>query len=168
MSNRVSKTMATEAAEQLAIKAFGEKQKQAEEDFLALGLLLYKKYTPKPVRDCYQEYKEVYDGKNWLCFLSENGSSSDLIMVGYKFRFPSIVPIILDKEDGKRLNDAKKKKNEIDKAKRNYTNEVTTALFNLRTEKNVREEFPEALPYLNFSSCTALVPNIDKLRQILK
>lgn len=168
MSNRVTKTMATEAAEQLALKAFGEKQKQAEEDFLALGLLLYKKYIPKPVRDCYQEYKDLYDGKAVLRFLPENGSSYELIMVWYEFCFPSIVPIILDKEDWKRLNDAKKKKNEIDKAKRDYTNEVTTALFNLRTEKNVREEFPEALPYLNFSSCTALVPNIDKLRQILK
>ena len=168
MSNRISKTMATGAAEQLALKAFGEKQKQAEEDFLALGLLLYKKYVPKPVRDCYQEYKDLYDGKTVLSFLPENGSSYDLIMVWYEFRFPSLVPIIIDKKDWKLLNDAKKKKDDIDKAKRNYTKEVTTALFNLRTEKNVREQFPEALPYLNFSSCTALVPNIDKLRQILK
>lgn len=168
MSNRVTKTMATEAAEQLALKAFEEKQKQSEEDFLALGLILYKKYIPKPVRDCYQEYKDLYDWKSVLSFLPENGSSHELIMIWYNFRFPSLAPIIIDKKDWKLLNDEKKKKDDIDKAKRNYTKEVTTALFNLRTEKNVREQFPEALPYLNFSSCTALVPNIDKLRQILK
>lgn len=168
MSNRISKTMATGAAEQLALKAFGEKQKQAEEDFLALGLLFYKKYVPKPVRDCYQEYKDLYDGKAVLRFLPENGSSYDLIMVWYKFGVPPITHIIINKKDWELLFDAKKKKNDIDKAKCDYINEVTTALFNLRTEKNVREQFPEALPYLNFSSCTALVPNIDKLRQILK
>lgn len=168
MNNRVTKTMATVAAEQLALKAFGEKQKQSAEDLLALGLLLYKKYIPKPVRDCYQEHKDLYDEKSVLSFLPENGSSYELIMIWYEFSFPSLVPIIIDKKDWKLLNDAKKKKDDIVKAKRNYAKEVTTALFNLRTEKNVREEFPEALPYLNFSSCTALVPNIDKLRQILK
>ena len=54
------------------------------------------------------------------------------------------------------------------KERDDFEDEVRQALVNLRTEKNVREQFPEALPYMNFSECTALVPNLSSLRNKLK
>jgi hypothetical protein len=46
--------------------------------------------------------------------------------------------------------------------------EVETAIFNLRTYSNLEKEFPEAAKYLPKNGTTALVVNIDKVRQLIK
>jgi hypothetical protein len=169
MSNRVTKAMAEEAASQLSEKAFDEKIKEATEHCRSVALSLYEKYIPKPVRDAGEQYVEVYTKECYLDFALDGASYYDYIRIRIPDRFfPKLRLIILQPEDFKLLQKSEKSREKLIQDKQKYVCDVTLALMNLRTEKNVREQFPEALPYMNFTSCTALVPNLGKLRTLLK
>lgn len=47
-------------------------------------------------------------------------------------------------------------------------NELESTLFTLGTFKRIQEALPEALPFLPKSSVTAVIPDLNKLRQKLK
>ncbi len=169
MSNRVTKAMAEEAAKQLAAKAYGEKIKKAEQHRREVGLALYEQYIPKAVRDAADEHLEVYEGSYFLKFQVEDASAYDYIRVYYSEGetpryFPNFKNIVLSQKDWKLLRGAEDEVKELEHDKFEYKRDAEQALVNLRTEKNVREQFPEALSYMNFTTCTALVPNINNLR----
>ena len=167
MSNRVTRAMAEGAAKQLTEAAYGQKIKDAENERRDVGIMLYEKYIQKEVREAGETYIDVYDSTCYLKFLPEGGSSYDKIEISYyqvNGNFPRVKPIILEKEDWKTLRKVEDSLKRLKDERSQYNDEVEQALVNLRTEKNVREQFPEALPYMNFTTCTALAPNIDKLR----
>ncbi len=160
--------MAEGAAKQLADKAYNEKIKAAKEEFKTIAYALYEKYVPKTVREAVKQNINLFNQTGQLRFLVEGASSWDYIGVYFDERFPDYKPIILSPNDWKMLRKQEELVRSLEKEQRDFNDEVYNALVNLRTEKNVREQFPEALPYMSFTTCTALVPNIDKLRLQLK
>ena len=56
----------------------------------------------------------------------------------------------------------------IKNEKYSYRSKVEDALYQLKTEAKIKQFFPEALPFINFSESSALVPNYDDLRSKLK
>ena len=168
MSNRVTRTMAENAAEQLAKKAYDEKVAEARQELKTIGLAMYEKYIPKAVRDAAKSHIEVLEDTSQLRFIVEGASSWDYIGIYYDESFPRLRAIVLNANDWKKLRKQEELVRSLEKEQREYCADVENALVNLRTEKNVREQFPEALPYMSFTTCTALVPNIDKLRLQLK
>ena len=160
--------MAEEAATQLAALAYNKKIEDADNELSAFGLSMYKKYVPEPLRAACNEYINVLEDTGQLKFLVEGANSWDYISIHYNEAFPRVKAMILDAKDWKELRRRERLVSDLRSDRREYEADVTQALVNLRTEKNVREQFPEALPYLNFTACTALVPNIDNLRNRLK
>lgn len=54
--------------------------------------------------------------------------------------------------------------------KQKYKEDVTAALWALRTKQKIEESFPEALPYLDFDDgkTNLPVPKYEELRNLLK
>ena len=160
--------MAEEVAEQLTANAYKEKIETARAAHKAMGLELYVKYIPEAVRMAGKEHSEKYDTTRELKFLPEGASYYDYIQLYYDINFPRLRPIIINKDDWQKFQKAHKLCKSLEEEQNNFKEEVAQALVNLRTAKNVREQFPEALPYMNFSECTTLVPNLSHLRNKLK
>jgi hypothetical protein len=160
--------MAEHASEMLTEKAYKEKLEEAREELKTIGLAMYEKYVPKAVRDAAKAHIEILEDTSSLRFVVEGASSWDYKNIYYNERFPRLKPIILTAKDWKTLCAQDRLVNQLEKEKREYCDNVEQALMNLRTEKNVREQFPEALPFMTFTTCTALVPNLNALRMKLK
>ena len=116
---------------------------------------------------CAKEYLGCYDHQRRVEFTTEG-----LGHYGYKWLYldyehPKFNQICLSKSDFDSYDKADKLYDDLKNARDNYKDEVTNAIFNLRTERNVAELFPEALPFLNFTECTALAPNLTPLRALL-
>lgn len=167
MSKRITKAMAAEAAFKLADIAFTQKIGKSESALKKLVVELYEKYIPAPVRQCGEEFSKYYYKNRYLAFVTEgcNGGRN------YKsFNHDcnlALNPIVLNVEDWKRLDKADKELTDLKQEKSKYKWDVEEALFNLRTKQRVEENFPEALPYLNFAETTALSCDITKLRSVL-
>ena len=167
MSKRITKAMAEDAAIELTKIAFDKKVEKAEKDRLALAKHLVEKYIPAPVLQCAKEYLGCYYYQRRVEFTTEG-----LGHYGYKWLYldydhPMFNQICLSKSDFDSYDKADKLYDDLKNARDNYKDEVTNAIFNLRTERNVAELFPEALPFLNFTECTALAPNLTPLRALL-
>lgn len=169
MSKRVTKAMAHIAAVELAKKAYGEKIEKAETDFRDFGLELYHKYIPEELRDALNKYMSFFMDTQELKFIVVGASSWDYKRIYYEeLKFPYFEHIIVSPEDWSKLKRLDSLQGDLSSEKFQYEFDCEQALINLRTEKNVQEQFPEALPYLNFTECTALVPCLDNLRNKLK
>lgn len=170
MSNKISRVMIEAAAQRLASEAFKEKIKQVQEQCRSIGLDLYKQEVPEPVRNVAAEYREVYLCDVTLTFTTKIGSSfCDMIYVCYggDICFPKLKAIELKSEDWRRLLKADEEKRRLQEEQRVYERKVRQTLTELRTEKNMREYFPEAMKYLSFKVPTSSVSDIDTLRKQL-
>lgn len=62
------------------------------------------------------------------------------------------------------------KRRNLSNRKQKYKEDVTAALWALRTKQKIEESFPEALPYLDFDDgkTNLPVPKYEELRNLLK
>lgn len=168
MSKQVTRLMADEAAKQLAEIAFGEKAKAAHIAECEFGDYIINKYIPGPVLAVGKEFDSYFlDKGKYVQCVSEypNGVS---VSLGSNIINP--LPrkyLTINCEDFKQAKKLKSNYNNLVQDKSNYEGQVSDALVQLKTFKRIKEHFPEALPYLNFSDSTALVPQFEKLRALL-
>lgn len=167
MSKRITKAMAEAAAKELTSIAFDKRIEKAKADLLALAEHFVRKYIPEPVRQCGVEYLDAYEHERRQEFCAEGYGGYNYKYVYLSYEHPNFKRIPLNKEDWASLEKADKLVRDLESNERKYNDEVVTALVNLRTERNVKEQFPEALPFLNFTECTALAPNLSHLRTLL-
>ena len=111
--------------------------------------------------------REAYDHESRAEFTTEGNGGYNYKYVRLSYEHPKFKRIQLSIEDWRSLEKADKLLRDMQDARRDYDYDVQTALFNLRTERNVTDQFPEALPFLNFTACTALAPNLTPLRALL-
>lgn len=76
--------------------------------------------------------------------------------------------IVISNEDYAECKSAYKLLYKLRDAKSEYINKVSDVLFALSSFKRISENFPEALPYINFSNVTAIIPNYNNLRNPFK
>lgn len=163
---RITREMAVNAAEQLAAIAYDEKIKKAKDEFESLVAETIKTYVPAPIIAVMGEYSSYLE-KSARIFISDGNDST------YSYHIPIPIPMIkcikVSHNDLVKVKEAKRLFESLERAKINYKDEVSDALcLSIRTEKRCSEEFPEAMPYLNFSKTTALTKNFDNLRALLK
>lgn len=167
MSKRITKAMAASAAEELAKIAFDEKIEKARNEYQQMCMKMYEKYIPAPVRQCAIEYKEYYEQAYNLSFVVERENGGYNYKSALEYHGVRVSNIVLSDEDWKALDVADTNFRELSNKKQLFVWDVEDALFNLRTQQRVEEQFPEALPYLNFSETTALSRDLSKLRSVL-
>ena len=167
MSKRITKSMAEAAAHELTKIAFDKKVEKAENDLKQLAEHFVRKYIPEEVREVAVTHLEAYEHTSRVEFTTEGNGGYNYKYVRLSYEHPQYKRIQLSIDDWRSLEKADKHLRNMQDARRDYDIEVQTALFNLRTERNVTDQFPEALPFLNFTECTALAPNLTPLRALL-
>ena len=167
MSKRITKAMAEAAAKELNKLAFDARIKKAKNDLQQLCEHFVRKYIPEQVRECGVTYLESYDHEKRQEFTTEGLGGYNYKCVYLSYEHPKYNRINLSAHDFHDLDVADKLVRDLESDSRKYEDDVYIALVNLRTKRNVEEQFPEALPYLDFTECTALVPNLMPLRVVL-
>lgn len=171
MSKHITKFDCEQAAKKLAAIAFDNKIKKAEEEEKAIGDELVKKYVPAPILAIGKEYAEMFVNSGRIISVKEDSDTYNCFMVdtntlnplGYSKTF------LIDKADAKYVTNVVKNHKSLNNQKRTYINNVTEALWQLRSKKRIEEQFPEALPYLDFDDDKQLpMPQYIELRNMLK
>lgn len=73
-----------------------------------------------------------------------------------------------DEADYKKGKSLREKVAKLGNMKQQYIDQVSDALMQLKSENRITQNFPEALPFLNFTETTTLMPQFDNLRALLK
>lgn len=171
MSKRITKFDCEQAAKKLAAIAFDNKIKKAEEEEKAVGDELIKKYIPAPIMAIGKEYAEMFVNSGRIISVKEDSDTHNCFMVDANTLNPLGYPktFLIDKADAKYAANVVKNHNSLKRQKRTYINNVTEALWQLRSKKRIEEQFPEALPYLDFDDDKQLpMPQYMELRNMLK
>lgn len=170
MAKRLTREMADGAAEKLAEIAFDKKIKKVKEEMTKFGDELVKKYVPAPILALGQEYASYFpDRSNNIQFTSETAPSYHYSGLPCTMSNPIYRKVfVLDNDDYKKGHGLKRQYEDLCSDKRKYKNDVSDALMQLKSEKRITEQFPEAIPFLYFCDTTALVPQFVELRAMLK
>lgn len=162
---RVTRSMADEAATELANLAYSKKVDELDKQIEYKVNELIIKYVPQPILSMAQEYSNLLEMDYSVCFCAENGCA---LYLHPKIKVPKLRSLLLSLEDYKSLKSLLDTRRSTNDAWRDYKSRVSDILcLELRTEKRIQEIFPEALPFLNFSNTTTLACNYNELRSLL-
>lgn len=170
MAKRMTREMADNAAKKLAELAYDKKLEEAKSNEIAFGDVIIKKYIPQPILALMKEYT------SWFPYMrdgveckDENGTKWEKIFIHSTEKVHAYLPCIaLSCDDYNKAFKLTKRCISLRNEKENYKQKVSDALMQLKTETRIKNAFPEALPYLNFSDSCALVPKFEDLRKLLK
>jgi hypothetical protein len=170
MAKRLTREMADDAADKLAALAFDKKIEKIKSEMTKFGDVLINKYIPAPILALGDEYAQYFpDRNNHIQFTSETAPSYHYSALPCTVSNPIYRKVfVLSEEDYKKGHGLKRRYDDLCGDKRRYKSDVSDALMQLKSEKRIQEQFPEALPYLNFCETTALVPQFVELRAMLK
>jgi hypothetical protein len=170
---RMTRTMADAAATELARIVYEKKLEDLEQEFKDFSENLMRKYVPKELFDCQEQFPNFFSKQKLFRIYNaaaEPAYWNSCLYLSTNTRCPieSTTYIAIAKEDFK---EAERRNTQISNLKSNwfdYETKVSDALLALKTFSRIQENFPEALPYLNFSDSSALIPNLSELRNKLK
>ena len=171
---RINKDDCRNAAKKLSDIAFDKKIEEINEEFKVIGDELVNAYIPKPLIALSKEYSDLFiDKKGIIPVRSEQERYySDTIYVLSNIVNPlgERKVFFIDNKTYKELESLVDKKRNLLSRKREYKEDVTAALWALRTKRKISESFPEALPYLNFDDgkTNLPAPKYEELRNLLK
>ncbi len=168
MSKNVTKSMAQQAAEKLSQKAYGKILEDARSSLHDRVDSIVRKYIPKPVFDVFAEFGDSLSSTTLVNFYYEREDGfSTYLHEQTTFEHVALSYIRLSDADFEALKTARNNFDRAYIASSTYRKQVTDALFALRTERRIAENFPEALPFLNFSGSTELAYDYKDLRSML-
>lgn len=164
MAKQVTRSMADYAAEQLANQVFDKKIELAKQAECQFGDELIKKYIPAPILAVATEYESFFVDKsryfNYSTLFGGHIATNIINPIPRKY-------VEIDHGDYKQAKALTGARERLQHDKKNYLSDVSDALLQLKSFRRIQENFPEALPYLNFSESTALVPQFTELRALL-
>lgn len=169
MLKKLTKSIARDAAQKLANKFYDEPIKKALLEYNNLSKEIYDKYVPNTVLSICTEYKKLFTFSKNYYVISESDPNNDIEMNTEDDHIIYNLPnIVISNEDYAECKSAYKLLYKLRDAKSEYINKVSDVLFALSSFKRISENFPEALPYINFSSVTSIIPNYNNLRNPFK
>ena len=169
MLKKLTKSIARDAAQKLADEFYNEPIKKALLEYNNLSKEIYDKYVPNTVLSICTEYKKLFTFSKNYYVISESDPNNDIEMSTVNDHVIYNLPdISISKEDFTKCKSAYKKLWKLRDAKSAYVDNACDALFALSSFTRISENFPEALPYINFSSVTSIIPNYNNLRNPFK
>lgn len=163
---RVTREIASKVANILAEIAYKEDVEKACKKYKEIIDNIYLSYVPSPIIACAKEYPDFFYASTSAYFSSPK-AFQQWFNLSISNPLGSIPINISDKDMDRALN-AELEYRTIKNEKYSYRSKVGDALYQLKTEAKIKQFFPEALPFINFSESSALVPNYDDLRSKLK
>lgn len=165
----LSKTVLENIAEQMTKKS-KEHVAALKKEYQQLATDLYKATIPEDVAACFKNHPSYFDTAGTV---KANGHGFDyehISIVG-----PNLVSnngnynvlLKLNAADGSKLWAAKVKYEKAQEKYKQLVQETEGALFALKTHKNIKENLPEAIPFLPPPMSNALVVNFNSLKKKL-
>ena len=165
---RITKQAAENAAKKLVEKK-REKIAKLNDEFATTVRNMYMATVPEEVRKLFEE-KSPYIDLGSRVVLNSHGFNWEYIAqseyVPIK-RNNGNVLLEMSCNDGAFLQRRFQKIRKLEKETDNLELSIATAIYSLKTLKNVEAEFPEAVPFLPTSQTTAVAVNIGPIRQLL-
>ena len=169
--------MAEIAAEKMANAAFGDKIGLAKQRVTVVVEGLVCKYIPYSIRAIVAEFPSYFEKRKYVTITTTLMHSDE--SEGHEYSIGSQISFWVPKgseyignvsaEEYRELKKLYMDLKNIEKAQREFEQQVLDALCALRTEKKVKESLPEALPYIEFPEDVQLpAPVFGTLRQIIK
>ena len=170
MAKRMTREMADKAAQQLASIAFDKKIEQAEKEELNFGDYIVTTYIPLPLQGVMKEYRSWFQNmRKYVCCVDVSGQDRSTICVHTNILVDAyLCAAKISHDDYLKGNKLNRHVRKLTDERKSYESKVSDALMQLKSEARIKEHFPEALPYLNFSESTALIPQFEHLRSLLK
>lgn len=170
MAKRLTREMADDAANELAKIAFDKKIELAEKQEKEFGDYIITAYMPKPLQGVMKEYRSWFTNmRASIGCVDASGIQKNLLYIRTNLLVHYYLsPTKIAYEDYMNASQLFKRVESLKRDRSAYINKVSDALMQLRSEKRIKEAFPEALPYLNFTESVALVPQFEELRAMLK
>ena len=163
---RITREMADNAAEQLAKSAYDKKIEKAQIELKTKLEGIITKYIPGPIIMMMGEYGNIIEKTGRIYIQDGKGNCS--YYHDNSINIPPLKTITVSVDDYKDIKRTYDLLNSLIGTRRKYKTDVSDALcLSIRTEKRCSEDFPEALPYLNFSGTTAIARKFDDLRAVL-
>ena len=156
MSRRINKTMALNAAERMADKAFAEKLSEASKAVNEAIERLVRKYVPQEAIDVCKKYPQFFSMTTYASVSAykdtENRTYRENWISGtISFTIPySAQSLTVTPDEYAYVKELLGRKKSVLSNKDNFQNEIHAALLQLNTEKKVRDNLPEALKYIEF------------------
>ena len=167
---RMTRKMADKAAKELANVAFDKKLEKAKKEELEFGDYLIKKYFPKPILECQKEFHKFFQNYSHIHIHNDSigGAWGSHDTASSTIECPTDVYIDVSNDDFKKAQKCYNTYHNLCSEKQGYISDVSDALLTLKSESRIKEAFPEALPYLNFTDAMLPSPKYEKLRLLLK
>ena len=171
---RINKDDCRNAAKKLSDIAFDKKIEEINEKFKVIGDELVNACIPKPLIALSKEYSDLFiDKKGIISVRSERkGYYLDTIYVPSNIVNPlgERKVFFIDDKIYNELKSLVDKRRNLLNRKTKYKEDVSEALWVLRTKRKIEESFPEALPYLDFDDgkTNLPAPKYEELRNLLK
>ena len=137
-NQRITKEMARKAASEMKRDKFEPKIKKAQDTLIAYIDELIEKWVPAEVREAFANHQKWYSSTRSVMF-----------------------------KEYVKLTKLQRDKRDLESKASYFYNDCVTVLTDLAYENRVKEQFPQALPYLNFSGSTVVAPSVQKLIDIL-
>ena len=169
-NRRITKEMATWAAEDMKNAVYKEKIEKAKAARQKEADAFIRKCIPAPVLACVKEYKDYFiadcrvrihayerkteDGRYEGSYRHINSETSILLPETYYDYYK----ILTTREECKKVIEADDALDELYKQSNSFQTQIENALLSLRTEKKITEQLPEALPYIKFPNDKSNLP----------
>ena len=167
-NSRITRAMAEKAAQNLGKDKFGKKTQEKTNELQEYAIQLFEKYVPLQVREAFDANKNWYENKSYIAFAADGGGAGSYMQVYLSVSVAPLRTVIVSAEEFMKLSRLKEQISTLNAARHKFEMDVSTVLLSLGYEKRVREQFPQALPYLNFSGTTEVAPNIQNLIRIIE
>lgn len=141
---------------------------QLKKEYQTIATEIYEASIPEEVKKCFKKYPDYIEtcGSLWV---NEHGFSGESITMVK--RLPATTnynqELSLTKATADKLIAAKRKFQKAEEEYKQLFSETEVALFALKTPKNIRENLPEAIPFLPPPMSNALVVNFEGLKRKL-
>lgn len=173
MSRRITKFEFEQVAKKLATIAFDKKIEKASAEVKVFGDVLINKYIPAPVLAVGKEFSDIFSpiSTRLIIVRGESGEARGSVYVHCNEVNPlgSNKTFLINVDDFKKASFLCNKVSDLQNKRRAYIDNVTEALWQLRSKKRIEEQFPEALQFLNFDEDKQLpIPQYAELRNLLK
>lgn len=164
-------TLSKQVIENIAQRMTEKSKKYRDQmlkDYEALATELYSAQIPDEVKKCFKNHCEYIETTDSL-YLDGNGFNRETVSIRKQLPAKSSynAKLILTAPVADKLIKAKRKWEKAKEDHKELLQETQSALYALKTHKNIKENLPEAIPYLPPPMSNALVVNFDSLKRKL-
>lgn len=162
MNRRITRVIAGEAVDRMAAAKFNQTLEDLHKELADYAERLIENYLPGPVKAVVLEYPSFFETTNYVLFSAINPNNQ----YGLKMNWISVEQsisiaksckyIVISYEDYQQLKMIADRNKRVQDLKEQFSNDCFKALIAIKQEKNLKEQFPAALPYVVFPEVVQL------------